>query len=236
MNKKIALITGSSTGIGFGCVEEFLKNGWEVLAHFYEETDKFSSLVSKNKIEPINCDFSNENDVNDFLIFIKKRNISALVNSSGCFDFSHNQKNRIEAAKQVFQINTIVPTMIAEACLIKMKEAGFGRIVNLSSIGVKFGSNIENIFYGSSKIGLEAATRSLAREGSASNVLVNAIRPGITDTEFYKRIGKDLTERSKLIPLKRAAQPIEIAKFIYFLCSQDNTYITGQVLPISGGE
>ena len=65
---------------------------------------------------------------------------------------------------------------------------------------------------------------------------MNAIRPGITDTEFYKRIGKDLTERSKLIPLKRAAQPIEIAKFIYFLCSQDNTYITGQVLPISGGE
>ena len=72
MNEKTVLITGSSTGIGFGCFEEFLKNGWKILAHFYEETDKLSSLVSQNKIETINCDFSNENKVNDFLILIEK--------------------------------------------------------------------------------------------------------------------------------------------------------------------
>ena len=66
-------------------------------------------------------------------------------------------------------------------------------------------------FYGTSKIGLEAATRSLAREGARYNVLVNALRPGITDTEFYSNIGKNISERVLMIPLKRAAKPIEIA-------------------------
>jgi len=126
--------------------------------------------------------------------------------------------------------------MIAETVMDKMKKLNYGRIVSLSSIGVKFGSNMENIFYGSSKIGIEAATRSLAREGSKYNILVNAIRPGITDTEFYKRTGKGLTERVKMIPLKRAAEPVEMANFIYYLSSEKNTYITGQVLPITGGE
>ena len=234
-NKKKVLITGSSTGIGFACLELFNKNNWDILAHYYEETEKFANINDNENITTIKCDFSNQANVKQFLKTLKSQNIHALVNSSGCFDFSNKSKNRINAANQIFQINTIVPIMISEVVLNNMKNIGFGRIVNLSSIGVKFGSNLENIFYGSSKIGLEAATRSLAREGAKYNILVNAIRPGITDTEFYKRIGKDLTERVKLIPLKRAADPNEMASFIYFLCSE-NSYITGQILPISGGE
>ena len=144
-------------------------------------------------------------------------------------------KIEIKSAKDVLTVNTIAPILIAETALENMKKYKKGAIVNISSIGAKFGSGLENIFYGTSKIGLEAATRSLAREGAPYNVLVNALRPGITDTEFYPKLGKDITERVKLIPLKRAAQPIEIAEYIYFLCN-DNTYITNEVLSIAGGE
>ena len=237
MNKqKKVLITGSSTGIGFACLEYFLSKGWNILAHYYEETEKFNKAINETGVESIKCDFSKEDDLYSFLAKIKTEEINALVNSSGCYDNSYDSNDRIKSAKNIFQINTIAPIMIAEVIMNKMKKLNYGRIVSLSSIGVKFGSNMENIFYGSSKIGIESATRSLSREGSNYNILVNAIRPGITDTEFYKRTGKGLTERVKLIPLKRAAEPIEMANFIYYLCSDENTYITGQILPITGGE
>jgi 3-oxoacyl-[acyl-carrier protein] reductase len=86
-----------------------------------------------------------------------------------------------------------------------------------------------------SKSGVEALTRSLAREGAPFNVLVNAVRPGVTDTGFHVKMGKNMTHRKQLIPLKRLARPEEIAKFIYFLCAE-NTYITSETLAIAGGE
>ena len=116
-----------------------------------------------------------------------------------------------------------------------MKKNNSGSIVNISSIGVKYGSNLANIFYSASKSALEATNRSLAREGAQYNILVNTIRPGIVDTEFYDKIGKDITERIKMIPLKRPAEANEISELIYFLCST-NKFITSQIIPITGGE
>jgi len=232
------LITGASTGIGFSCLEVFLKNGWQVIAHFYENTEKLKDIVERersNKIVLLESDFGDEASLNKFLREIKNYSINALVNSAGVFDFSKKSDNRIESAKNVFLINTIAPVLIAETVIGNMKKNKKGSIVNISSIGVKFGSGLENIFYGTSKIGIEAATRSLAREGAPHNVLVNALRPGITDTEFYPKIGKNITDRVKIIPLKRAANPFEVANYIYFLCN-DNTYITNEVLSIAGGE
>ena len=110
-----------------------------------------------------------------------------------------------------------------------------GNIINISSGGVKFGSNVENVFYGASKSALESVTRTFSRVGAPFNVLVNTLRPGVTDSGLLEKIGKDLNNRVKLIPMKRAARTNEIAEMIYFLAVK-NTFITGEIISVTGGE
>lgn len=231
------LITGASTGIGLACVKKFLKNNKLIVAHYFESNDEFEQICSQNSenLMPIQADFSSENDLNAFLSKIVELKISSIVNVAGCFDFSKKAPNRTDAAKKIFCVNTIAPYLIAETLFESMKESGSGNVLNLSSIGVKYGSGFDSVFYGASKAALEATTKTLAREGAPFNILVNTIRPGVTDTGFLEKAGKDIKERAKLIPLKRAASPEEIANFVYFL-SQENSYITGQTIAISGGE
>ena len=231
---KKVLITGSSTGIGIACLKKFLENNWNILAHYYEDNEEFKSICTNSNVEPVQADFQSDDEINSFLDHLEKTNITALVNSAGCFDFSIDSKDRINSAKNVFCVNTIVPFLIAEKVIKKMKLNNYGNIVNVSSIGVKFGSGLESVFYGASKSALEPITRSLAREGAKNNILVNTLRPGITNTDFYDKIGKNITDRVKLIPLGRAAEASEIAEVIYFLCN-DNTFITGQIIAIDGG-
>ena len=235
--KKLVLITGSSTGIGFSALKKFVDNKHNVLAHYFEETEAFANYVESNKgVTKIYSDFGDDQSLRDFLKTISNYNdYLALVNCAGCFDFSKTENERIKGARKVFQINTIAATLIAEEIFNKMKAQKMGNIINISSIGVKFGSDIENVFYGASKSALESATRSFSRAGAPFNVLVNTLRPGITDTEFYQKIGKDLTNRIKLIPMKRAAKPNEISEMIYFLAIK-NTFISGEVISVSGGE
>ena len=235
--KKLVLITGSSTGIGFSALKKFVDNKHNVLAHYFEETEAFTNYVESNKgVTKIYSDFGDDQSLRDFLKTISNYNdFLALVNCAGCFDFSKTENERIKGARKVFQINTIAATLIAEEIFNKMKAQKMGNIINISSIGVKFGSDIQNVFYGASKSALESVTRSYSRAGAPFNVLVNTLRPGITDTEFYQKIGKDLTNRIKLIPMKRAARPTEIAEMIYFLAVK-NTFISGEVISVSGGE
>ena len=235
--KKLVLITGSSTGIGFSALKKFVDNKHNVLAHYFEETEAFTNYVEANKgVTKIYSDFGDDQSLSDFLKTISNYNdFLALVNCAGCFDFSKTENERIKGARKVFQINTIAATLIAEEIFNKMKAQKMGNIINISSIGVKFGSDVQNVFYGASKSALESVTRSYSRAGAPFNVLVNTLRPGITDTEFYQKIGKDLTNRIKLIPMKRAARPNEIAEMIYFLAVK-NTFISGEVISVSGGE
>lgn len=232
-----ALITGTGTGIGLACLKKFLQENSTVIAHYYETSDEFETLCANNRssVTSIKSDFSNEDEIQFFLSHISKMSINVLINIAGCFDFSKTAPNRILAAKKIFCVNTIAPYLIAETIFEKMKTLGSGHIINVSSIGVKYGSSFNSPFYAASKAALEATTRTLAREGAPFNILVNTIRPGVTNTNFISKTGKDINERAKLIPLKRPASPEEITNLIYFLANI-NTYITGQTIAISGGE
>jgi len=234
---KEILITGAAEGIGLEILKLFIKNNWRVTAHYYYTTKEFDELCKKNvdSIDPIKIDFSNEEELNIFLKSIKNKHYDALVNCAGIFDFSMESENRVESIFKTLMVNTISPILIIEEVIKTMKKNQSGRIVNISSVGVKFGSGSDSIFYGVSKSGLEASTRSFAREGAKYNILVNTVRPGITNTDFYKKIGKDLTDRVKLIPLNRAAEANEIAEHVYFLI-EVNTFMTGEIISVSGGE
>ena len=136
-----------------------------------------------------------------------------------------------------FQVNVKAPWLLSRASLLIMTQQGAGRIINISSIGVKFGGGITTVHYSASKAALEALTKSFAKAGATSNVLVNTVRAGVTDTAFHERIGRtDLSSRAELIPLQRLAQPSEISAAVLFLASDQSSYITGTTLTVAGGE
>ena len=127
--------------------------------------------------------------------------------------------------------------LCARTAAPKMMERKWGRVINISSIGVKYGGNLQSSFYTMSKAALESMTISLAKEGAAHNVLVNAIRLGVTETSFHdKRPNKNMEARIKMIPLQRMAQPKEVADFIFYLSSEESNFMTGTVIPFAGGE
>ena len=111
----------------------------------------------------------------------------------------------------------------------------FGRIVNISSVGVKYGSNENNLFYSISKAGLEVSTKSFNRRCSQNNVLINNVRPGPTLTNFLIKTAKNLDKRKELIPAKRFCKIEEIAELLFYLIDK-NTFVTNESISIAGGE
>ncbi|KKK94832.1 hypothetical protein LCGC14_2678880 [marine sediment metagenome] len=133
-------------------------------------------------------------------------------------------------------INVFAAISISKSVFEKMKDNKFGRIVNISSIGAKYGSSIASVPYACSKLALEGITKTFAREGAEYNILVNTIRPGVVDTEFHKKVFKNLKERISLIPLKKMINIKEIVEMIYYLGSEKNNFITNDIITIAGGE
>jgi 3-oxoacyl-[acyl-carrier protein] reductase len=118
-----------------------------------------------------------------------------------------------------------------------MQKAGGGKIINISSVGVKFGGSLSTLHYSAAKMALEGISAGLAKAGAQSQILVNAIRPGIIDTPFHiVKSGQEWDARVRLIPLRRAGMPLDIARMILFLLSPAGDFITGQVFSVSGGE
>lgn len=236
--KRTVLITGAGSGIGLALVKKFLSEGWEVLAHYHKSDLELKALQKKageGSLKLFQSDFKKPADLCKFLEKVGKLSLDALINNAGDHDGSLRSQDRITDIQSTFLINTIAPALIAETVLTAMKENKKGNIVNISSIGAKYGSGLGSMFYGASKGGLEAITKTLAREGAPHNVLVNAIRPGLVNTQFIHRVPKNMDERKKMIPLKRLAEPQEVADFVFYLCA-NNSYITSEILAIAGGE
>jgi 3-oxoacyl-[acyl-carrier protein] reductase len=215
---KNILITGSSRGIG-----ESIKN---VL-----EGRGFNCITPSRK----ELDISNLSSIELYFSSLNIH-IDGLVNNAGLNiigDIDMINDNDIE---KMINANLISPLKIIQFVAKGMKNEKFGRIVNISSIwGVR--SKELRTLYSLTKFGLNGVTKSLARELGEYNILVNSVAPGYVNTEMTSQnIPKDMQVKIKEdIPLKRFAEPEEIAKLVAFLLSNENTYITGQTLVIDGG-
>jgi 3-oxoacyl-[acyl-carrier protein] reductase len=142
-----------------------------------------------------------------------------------------------EAWAKTFVLNAESPFFLAQAAFRHMQKIGGGKIINISSVGVKFGGSATTLHYSSAKMALEGISAGLAKAGAPSNILVNAIRPGVIDTPFHReKSGQDWDARVSLIPLRRPGLPLDIARMILFLLSPAGDFITGQILSVSGGE
>ena len=218
MKKKTALVTGASRGIGKSIKESLLNEQIEVLS------------PSRNEL-----DLSSSESIDNFLANLSTP-IDILVNNAGILKVGLYNELSSADFQEILQINVIAPFKIISGVVESMKQKKFGRIINISSIwGQK--SREGRSIYSSSKAALDALTKSLALEFASYNVLINSVAPGYVDTELITKYNTDseLEKIKKTIPMQRFAKKNEISDLVKFLYSEDNSYITGQIITIDGG-
>ena len=238
MKQKNILILGASSEIGNEVIKKFLKKNWIVYAHYNNNINNINENLAlyKNNLKIIKSDFYNNRQFNKFSKFIKKIQIHSFVNLVGYIDNITFKKTSIKSLIKSVQINSIAPLIIQRDLLNKMEKNKFGRILNISSIGVKYGGGEFTFNYSYSKHALEFIPQHLKKLAS-KNILSNILRVGVVDTKIHSRIkSKNMSKRVKLIPIKRKASKKEISDTIYNLASEKNSYISGEIITIAGGE
>ncbi len=159
-----------------------------------------------------------------------------LVNCAGINRLADGAELTDADLADTLAVNLTGPVALCRGFAPQMKARGFGRIVNISSIWSVV-SKPRRVAYSISKAGLNALTRSLAVELAPHNVLVNAVAPGFVDTALTRQnnTAEEIEAIRRSIPIARLARPEEMAEVVAFLCSERNSYITGQVILVDGG-
>lgn len=242
-NKNV-VITGASRGIGLATVKKFVSEGANVIACSFHDSETtrllYSEIESKSKgtIKPLFFDLSEETSVKEGLKQIKSltnNNVDVLINDAGIGKLSLLAFTRINDLKRIFQVNFFSPIMIIQGLIGSLRKSHSSAIVNVASIaGIQGGMGA--LGYGSSKASMILATRVLAEELSSFHIRVNAVAPGMVDTDLSKQMGEEAIVRTKESSfLKRLATPEEIANTIFFLASDESSFINGQTIRIDGG-
>ena len=231
MKGKQALVTGGTRGIGFATAAELKKFGFDVTV-----TGTGSNGKRPSGCRYLRVDFSDSADLEAFTRRVLEMDFSVLVNNAGINEVGPIEKVSAEVYDRIQQVNVRAPFLLLQAVLPGMKRRGFGRIVNIGSILGVVGK-AGRAAYSTSKSALLGLTKVSALEGARHNVLVNCVSPGFIETDLTRRIlGREGMKRmASLVPLKRAAHPQEIARWIRFLVSNENTYMTGQNIVVDGG-
>lgn len=238
---KVVLITGGSSGIGKETVYKFAKNGYDVI-FTYNKSKETSKTIEKDikssynvNIYSIKCDISMENDVKSLANFVKDKTnkIDVLVNNAGIAIDNLFEEKTVEEFKKVIDTN-LIGTFSVVKYLGNLINDG-GSIINISSTNAIDSYYIESIDYDASKIGIISLTHNLANY-YAPRVRVNCICPGWVDTLMNKDLSKEQKEyENKKILLNRFAKPSEIANVIYFIASDEGSYINDAIIKVDGG-
>jgi 3-oxoacyl-[acyl-carrier protein] reductase len=230
-NKYCAVVTGATGGIGYAIAERLLKDGMDVIT---TGTKKDAKYPDGTNYYPV--DFLSNDSLITFVEFLKNQQVDILVNNAGINKIGEFSSIDIEDFDRILRVNLRTPFQLCQAVIPNMKANNWGRIVNLTSI---FG-NITKEYraaYSSSKFGLDGMTAALAAEVSEFGILANSVGPGFIDTDLTRNVlgDKGISEIKKGIPMKRLGQINEIASFVSWLVSEENTYISGQNIMIDGG-
>ncbi len=239
---KVAIVTGGSRGIGFATVQAFLKEGATVIlcASKKETADKAVESIKASdanaKVEGIYPNLSNYAEVKSAVdvIVAKYGKVDILVNNAGISNATPFDKYTEEEFQKVMDLNVKAVYNCSRAVSDYMKENQSGVILNTSSM-VSITGQPSGVAYPTSKFAVNGFTLSLARELGPSGIRVNAVAPGITETDMMKAVPKAVIEPMiARIPLRRLGQPEDIANAFVFLASDDASYITGVVLNVDG--
>jgi 3-oxoacyl-[acyl-carrier protein] reductase len=242
LQNKIAIVTGGSRGIGFATVKAFLKEGATVVlcASRQETADKaIAQLKGEDpsaKVSAIWPDLSNYEAVKTAFDQVAQQYgaIDILVNNAGVSDSAPFTSYTDEIFNKVMDLNIKGMFHCSKAVTDQMISQGHGVILNTSSMVSRYGQP-SGIAYPTSKFAVNGFTLSLARELGPKGIRVNAVAPGITETDMMKAVPKEMIDPLiAQIPLRRLGQPEDIANAFVFLASEEASYITGVVLSVDG--
>ncbi|HAW20482.1 MAG TPA: SDR family oxidoreductase [Flavobacteriales bacterium] len=239
LSGKTALITGATRGIGKAIAEKFIEAGATVFLTGTNEADiKQLTCTNKNpNVHWLQADFSTRQGIDSLIAKLKCIDrIDICINNAGINTIKPFEDYSKDEYERLLSVNLTAPFSLAQYLVIGMKERSFGRVVNVASIWSLI-TKPERALYTTSKTGMLGFTRALAVEYAPWNILVNAVSPGFTCTELTKQSLSvdEMKVLSTQIPLQRFANPDEIAMAVLFLCSDLNSYITGQNIVIDGG-
>mgnify|MGYP001625167873 FL=1 len=238
--RKVALVTGATRGIGKEIALELAKNGFDIAVNYRGTQDE--NLKKEIESNNVRCEFV-EADVSNFEqcenmikeAIEKYGRIDVLVNNAGITKDGLIMRMKKEDFEAVIDVNLVGTFNVTRNVIPYMIKQKSGRIINVSSV-VGVAGNAGQTNYSASKAGVIGFTKSLAKEVASRNILVNAIAPGFIDTDMTKVLSDNVKEGiNAQIPLKRMGTPKEVAKVVKFLASEDSSYVTGQVINIDGG-
>ena len=242
-SNRTLLITGCNRGIGKAILTKFTENRYNVIACNRTISDDFrafcNELMQKYSVQIslYQCDLSDSNSIADTMkaIFQSKVQIDVLVNNAGMAFGAFFSMTSVNKIRELFEVNFFAPVLISQYVSKWMQKRGRGVIINLGSVA---GLDPMEGFtaYGTSKASLMMFTKILAKELGKYNIRVNAVAPGLTETEMALEMEKKSEEYMvNMTSFKRLGKPYEIANLVYYLASDEAEFITGQVIRIDGG-
>jgi 3-oxoacyl-[acyl-carrier protein] reductase len=241
---KVALVTGASGGIGSHIAQKLIENGYFTIATYNSDLQGINNLKTRLEkvglsdfLVPIKVDLSDTKYILRAFSVVSQsfKHIDILVNNAGVDLIKQITDTTEEDWDRVFNINVKSAFTITNLVLPKMIERKQGKIVNISSVWGISGASCE-VAYSASKSALIGYTKALAKELAPSNINCNCVCPGVIDTKMNAKFTKEELEDIKSeIPKGRLGSPNEIADLVYFLCSENSDYITGQIITADGG-
>ncbi|MBE5760632.1 MAG: SDR family oxidoreductase [Clostridiales bacterium] len=239
MSRKTVLITGGSRGIGKAIAREFAQNGWRVAISYNKNESSAFELAEEfpGQIAAIKADLKNISDTQ--ALFVKAKEsigvIEVLVNNAGISMQKMINDTTYEDWREMMAVNLDSAFLLSKLALLDMISQKSGRIINISSMWGQVGASCE-VAYSASKAGLIGFTKALAQEVGPSGITVNCIAPGVIDTDMNSMHSKEtISELVDMTPMCRLGTPCDVAKTAFFLAGEGASFITGQVIGVSGG-
>ena len=248
IKNKSVLITGATGGIGAAMTKIFAEHGARVGVHYRsnkKEADRLLEAIRSKggEAKTFSADLIEVGGMKGLILsFIKEfGGIDVLINNAGAtYDYQHFSELDEASWTNTFALNVKAPFYLSGEAFQYMQGHGGGRIINISSVNVKYGGSAKSMHYVASKAALEALTIGFAREGAQYNILVNAIRCGVIDTPMRTKVSgyseEDFKKRVDVIPLKRMGEPLDVARMALFLASECGNFITSEIFTVAGGD
>jgi len=240
LNDKIAIVTGAGAGIGQAIAGKLAAEGATVVVTDLDEATAKATAEALPGATAIRADVTDRQDVQALADRVMEQfgRIDVLVNNAGWDKASPFTESDPADWDRAIAVNLYGVLHTCKAVVPIMAEAGSGAVVNLGSDAGRVGSSGEAV-YSAAKGGVIAFTKAIAREMARSKVNVNVVCPGPTDTPLFASIGGDNPKLrdalTKAIPLRRLADPSDLANAVAFFASDEASYITGQTVSVSGG-